>query len=112
HIGRQSVRWDAQGARGGWEVDETDEIYGTERTEDGVFLSRLILGEAAGEAPGGGEGVDFGGGFVFADADDSGEAHGEAAVVARAGLEEVEGDFEDGVGLDLVEAAVLADGAF
>lgn len=45
------------------------------------------------ELAGGGEGVDFGGGFVGADAEDAGEAHGEAAVVAVAGLDAIEGDF-------------------
>ena len=47
----------------------------------------------AGEAAAGCEGVDFGGGFVGADAGDAGEAESEAAFVAGARLDAVEGDF-------------------
>ena len=47
----------------------------------------------AGEATAGGEGVDLGGGFVGADTGDAGKAEGEAAFVAGARLDVVEGDF-------------------
>ena len=47
----------------------------------------------AGEAAAGCEGVDFGGGFVGAEAGDAGKAEGEAAFVAGARLDVVEGDF-------------------
>ena len=46
-----------------------------------------------GEATARGEGVDFGGGFVGADTGDAGKAEGEAAFVAGARLDVVEGDF-------------------
>jgi hypothetical protein len=67
-----------------------DERYGELETVgfdaarwDSVALPRSEFFEggffgAPGEAPGGGEGVDVGGGFVFADADNSWESHCEA----------------------------------
>ena len=47
----------------------------------------------AGEAAAGCEGVDFGGGFIGAEAGDAGEAESEAALVACARLDIVERDF-------------------
>src|SRR5690606_2377685 len=60
-------------------------------------------GIVGGEAATGFEGVDFGGGFVGANAGDAGKTEREAAVVAGAGLDAVEGDFEHGVGHDAAE---------
>jgi hypothetical protein len=54
--------------------------------------------------------VDLGGGFVSADAEDAGETHGEAAGMAVAGLDAVESDFEDDLGVHFEVAAVLAQG--
>jgi hypothetical protein len=55
-----------------------------------------------------GEGVDFGNGFVWAQAHDAGETEGETAFVAAGALNIVEGDFEDDGGLDVaLEAAVF-----
>lgn len=65
-----------------------------------------------GEASGGGEGVDLGGGFVGAEAGDAREAEGEAAVVAFAGLDSVEGDFEHDVGHDEAAAAEVFERVF
>ena len=57
-----------------------------------------------------GEGVDFGEGFVGAEAEDAGEAQGEAAGVARTAHDVVEGDFEDDERLDGAEVALIFEG--
>ena len=53
------------------------------------------------------EGVDLVEGLVVADAEDAGEAQGEAAGVAVGAHDVVEGDFEDAEGLDGAEVAVV-----
>jgi len=55
-----------------------------------------------------GEGVDFGDGFVRAQAHDAGETEGKATFVAVGALNIVEGDFEHDGGLDVaLEAAIF-----
>ena len=67
-------------------------------------------GMSLGEFPSVFEGVDVVDGFVAADALDAGETQGEAAGVAIAWLDRVEGDFEDDVGFYFHGPAVLRDG--
>ncbi len=57
-----------------------------------------------------GEGVDLLHGLVVADAEDAGEAEGEAAGVAVGAHDVVEGDFEDAEGFDGAEVAVVLEG--
>src|SRR5438552_11688538 len=60
------------------------------------------------QAAGGGEGVNVGEGFVGADAHDAGEAHGQPALVTRAALDAIEGNFQDCVRFAFVGAAGFA----
>src|SRR5688572_2280414 len=83
--------------------------------EDGGSRGGLFLGGGVGEAGGGEtaagfESVDFGGCLIRANTGDAREAEGEAALMAGAGLNDVEGDFENGVGHDGAEAAVDLEG--
>jgi len=57
-----------------------------------------------------GEGVDFGEGFVVAEAEDSGETEGEAAGVAGAAHDVVEGYLYDSQGFYGAEVAVVFEG--
>src|SRR5688572_9231410 len=83
------------------------------RGSDGRNQARTgaLRGESS-NLPGGGKRIDVSDCLICSNADDSWEAHGQAAGVARAGLQEVEGNFQNGVGFDRVIAAPFPEHAF
>jgi hypothetical protein len=83
-----------------------------EKLEKRGANTRADSGRQSGDFAGRSQGIDFARRFVRANPDDAREAHGQAAGMARAGLKQVEGDFQDHVRLDGEIAAALPDDAF